>query len=428
MREKNSLKPRLEALEDRCVPATVKDVAGTLLVSNPVGNLTVQASTNSGLATVTVTDNGGTKSFSGVGKLISITGTNAANTISYTGSSNFNGDLIISTGNGDDNVTVTGPIAGNVTISSGLGNDSTSLSGTIAGNFTEHHTAGSSTLTTGPLNTVIGGNASLYGLGTLMIQGAEGVTGLTVGGNLTLSALSNSGATLSVSGAGNLTVGKSVTLTAGMGASSFALSSGTLAVGGNATFHFTDPGANTLDLSTVGAGSTIGGNLVYTGGSGVDSILFGANLAVAGNATLNTGNGNDDLSGLNSAWSVAGDLVIHEGDGNNVAATLGGTVDGNLTLTQGNGVNGTVTLVNAPTGAFVYHGGMGTNSLTLGTGATQLFTVDLFFGTGTNTLTLNDGDTVMDVSSFDPIIGSGGMDTLNQNMANITNVTFIDFP
>src|ERR1700722_9501507 len=185
---KNSSSPNLETLEQRWMPATVRDIAGALFISNPIGQLTVQAATVPGQ--VTGSDKGSTRTFGGVGRLISITGTNAADVIMYTGEPTFNGDVLINSGNGNDQITINGPIAGNVTLLSGLGSDVTTLSGTISGTLTYNHTAGTSMLGTNGA-TAIGASAVLTGLGTLALNGT-----FSVGGNLILSALHNSGARL----------------------------------------------------------------------------------------------------------------------------------------------------------------------------------------------------------------------------------------
>ena len=127
MRTKSSFRPKLEVLEDRWVPATIQLTSGILVVSHQVGPLTVAPTTTPGQ--VAVTDNTGTRTVSGVGTLIEILGTNAADTITFTGNTGFNGNLIIDGGNGDDTITL-GAAAVAASIDLAAGNDTLTL-----GNF-----------------------------------------------------------------------------------------------------------------------------------------------------------------------------------------------------------------------------------------------------------------------------------------------------
>src|SRR4051812_7324249 len=102
-------RPRLEALEQRWVPATIRVVGGVLLVSDQTGPLTITPSANAA-GVVTVSDGGkGGVTVSGVGRLIAITGTSRADSITFNGGTGgFKGDVLIRSGNGDDTVTVSG--------------------------------------------------------------------------------------------------------------------------------------------------------------------------------------------------------------------------------------------------------------------------------------------------------------------------------
>jgi hypothetical protein len=410
-------RPRLEILEERWVPATVRQIASELLISHQTGILSVAVSATAGQ--VTVKDNGHAVTYNGVGSLISITGTNSNDSITFTGGAGFNGNLLINAGNGNDMVSVTGPLPGNATVLMGLGSaDQLSLAGSIGGSLTYNHLAGGNSVTT-TAATTIGGSASFTGLGALTLTNS-----LSVGGNLVLVGVPNNGTPLAVtsSGAGSLGVGTSLAVTGSTGGTNFSMTgTGALSVGGNASFNLGN-GASTFNVSTTPA-SSVGGNLAVTGGSGVDTVTLGATLTVNGNAGITLGDGDNVLTGLSNAFTVAGDFTMTLGNGNNGTFTIGGIVAGNETLTVGNGID-KITVNNPSGGLFTFHAGNGPDpSLTLGTGAGQTWDVMLSFGTGINMLTLDGADTYSGT-----MMGSGGNDTLNQNGATLFDISLVDFP
>jgi len=448
MRSTNKgFRPRLEMLEDRWVPATVHDVAGDLLISGQTKSTLTVAAT--GVGQITVTD--GTLSpvtYSNVGSLIEITGTNLSDTIIFSGvAADFAGNLLITSGNGNDIVDLSGTVPGSVTVITGLGNDSLNLGTTsagtaafnVGGSLIYDSTYGNDTVTTTAATTV-SGNASLTGLQNLTLTSA-----LTVKGALNLTDIS-AGFPLDVTGAGALTVGEptgsgpleSLTVTGAAGADKF-LPTGVVTVTGNATFNFGQSvGASAM---TMPAGSSVGGNLTYNGGNGGDTVTFATGDSFAGNATLNLGNGGNSLV-LNEAWSVAGNLTIAEGNGGNNpfaigASTAAATVAGNLSITQGNGTNGKVTVWYPPAGLLIYHGGNGTDSLDLETtttpAATGVYDVYITFGTGMDTLAFDvtpggtgNGDTFVGT-----VIGNGGTNAFSQGTnanTQLIDISFINFP
>jgi hypothetical protein len=406
-------------LEDRLAPATVTDVAGVLTISNPRGALVVAVQSASGK--VSVQDNGGSAViYSNVGTQISITGNNLPSPngdITFTGNTGFNGNLLINSANGAKTVLVntaaTAITNGNVTLIEGPGNSTTDLAGRIGGTLTYSHALGANTLaTTGTVS--VGGNATISNANIVNLP-----TAVTVGGSLSISGQTSGGTALNVTDTLDLTA-KSLSVTGGGGSSSFADTAGVLTIATSATFNNVLSTSGTVNLSPA-AGSFIGTNLYYTGGAGVDAVTLGANLIVGGNANINTGQGIDDLSGLNNAWTVGGNMSITEGNGDEGAFTVGGTVGGGLTISQGNGNNGQVTVANAPSGLMMYTGGNGTDSLQLGNTANPAtWNVYLTFGTGTNTLTLNPSGLDTYTGTLN---GSGGNDTFVQNGNTLVNFT-----
>src|SRR5439155_27328616 len=130
---------------------------------------------------------------------ISITGTNLADTITFTGNTGFNGNVLVNSGNGNDVVTLNtgaaGITNGSVTVLTGLGNDVLNLAGAIGGSLAFADTAGKNDGNV-TAATKVGGSASLVGLGTLTLTGA-----LTVGGGLTITSSLTTGTPLVVTGA-----------------------------------------------------------------------------------------------------------------------------------------------------------------------------------------------------------------------------------
>ncbi len=425
---KKGFRPRLEALEERWVPATVKDVAGNLLISNQNGPLTVTVSTTV-VGQVTVKDNGSAVTYSSVGSLIEITGSNLADGITFHGNAtDYTGNLIVSGGNGADTVTLDGggarPLRHHERQRHSvveLGADTNNLNGAIGGSLTYNDTYGNDTVvTTGA--TTVGGNASLTGLQNLTLTSP-----LTVKGSLTITNLS-AGFPLNVTGAGALSVGtasnvfQSLTVTAAGGANVWH-PTGAVTVTGNANFNLAGSSSNTFFMSAVG--SSVGGNFYYQGGYGTNAVTI-ANTDFAGNATINTG-GATTLTLAATTWTVAGNLTINEGNAANAAFTVGGLIAGNETITQGNGVNGTVTISTTPAGLFTYHGGNGTDSVDLEGLAGSVYAVYITFGTGTNTLAFDTANTGITFLGY--VSGSGGTNTFTQGaLDTIIQMSFINFP
>ena len=270
------------------------------------------------------------------------------------------GDNLFISGTSDirGNVNTTG--VDNVTVGESVSNDST----TIRGN----------------LNV-----SNALSLNELVVQ----VYG-TVGGNVAVEGSSASGAFLP----DELILGSPTTPTT---------------VGGNVTANLT---AFQNDEFDVAAGSTIQGNVAYSGVgasdvnlngsvqgdavlslSGADNVVSSGALSASfgGNVQIQAGDGNNDLSQFNP--TIAGNLKIGLGNGNNVVG-FGGTLNGGtLTSTLGNGTNNvTLTTATGPYG-LIAHFGSGANTLSYD--ADQVSSTDIEFATHVGMVdTLNQSGTI----------------------------------
>jgi hypothetical protein len=404
----------LEILEERWLPATVRDVVGDLIITNPQGALTVTVTGTAGQ--VIVSDSSGSTTYSHVNVLISITGTQGNDSITFQGGAGFKGNVLINSLDGNDFISVTGPIGGSLTLLSGAGNTTTDLSGTIGGTLTYHHGSGPNLLHIVGATTV-GGGASISGLGTLLRSAS-----FTVNGNIGLSGNPTSGIPLLGTDVGNLTINGNLYLTGGRGPASFTVT-GLLQIKGNLGINFILASSGLLNLNGVQPGSFIGGDLVYAGGAGSDTVLLGTNLTVGGDALLNLGSGVGTYSSA-VGDQISGSLFMNMGNFNN-KFTMNGLVAGDVFLTVGNG-NNTVTMNTAPAGMFDFFGGNGTNTISLGTATTPwVFEVYFQFGNGTNTLTLTSADTLSGT-----IVNHSALshDNLIQNGALLLDLYFQDYP
>ena len=85
--------------------------------------------------------------------------------------------------------------------------------------------------------------------------------------------------------------------------------------GNTATFDMSAGGNNTFVAGDHAAMSS--GSLVYTGGSGDDTLTFGADLGGRrGSVSLDLGGGNNSVVALNGAASDFGEIVYSGGSGN----------------------------------------------------------------------------------------------------------------
>ena len=440
IKRRGLLRPNLEVLEDRTVPATYRLVAGTLFISNQTGILTLTAT---GGTSVTAQDGAGPLlTFTGIGN-INITGTNLANQVKFDTTTTFNGNFFFNGGNGNDSVTIAGgKMLGNVTFQGGLGDDFAQFNAdgnTIGGNALFVDQAGNDKL---DISGTVLGSVTANGANLITVGGTGAAAG--IGGNATFT---NTGDGFAVSfktiNAPAVNFGKDLTVTTGSGADSVTFgTAGTATVGGRATFNLGE-GANTF---TTVATASFNGNFSLSGGAAVDTVtidatsvfngnfttnlgdgdnVYNTNTAftVAGNATLNAGNG---VNGMLGFGNVAGDLSINFGSGAN-NFTINRTVGGNANINLGNGNNVTVFAAGTSSvgGTVHYRSGNGNNLLQFN--QTQTYLLDVVFGNGDDTLA-----SVAGTPTFTGLIDGGGRVTANtftQGGAILSpNLTIKNFP
>jgi hypothetical protein len=149
-----------------------------------------------------------------------------------------------------------------------------------------------------------------------------------------------------------LWVGRDLLISGGSGSDTVSLNSPDAAeVDRNATFNL-GAGSNTLEFLGNDVSEErylFGGNLTYSGGAGDDTLTAEGPVAIAGNMTVNLGNGMNDvdiqlteLATDNDVLDIAGNLVIDGGSGED-AVTLGGgdgvSITRNITFNLGAGMN-----------------------------------------------------------------------------------------
>lgn len=413
MRSKHTVRPSLEALENRWVPATIKLVGGNLFITNQTGLLMVQTTATPGK--FEVTDAGKTVTISGVGGLVSITGTNKADVIQFrANASAFAGSLLINTGNDIDTITLqataVGGIGGNVTILPGLGSDTTAVSAAsrVGGSFRVSDPAGiNSFINTSGLT--VGADLSVAGVTPFVSFAA-----LTVGGRLAVS--STSGASnLGLTFMGTTTIRRDLDIFSTASSTGVNLS-GTMTVGGNVNLRL---GQN----SAVAAGSavTVAGNLNYVGGEGTDSVTIASGFALGGNAYFALGGGVNVVDIAPTAL-VGGDLSITGGNDTNIITTLG-NINGDVSVSVGNGSNGTI-IGGTVAGMIRYRGGNGSEGLTVAPAVPATVLVDAVFGTGTATFSL-----ISNATLIGRVVGTGGSYTFVQGGATLLGpLAFVNFP
>jgi hypothetical protein len=429
----------IESLEDRWVPATVRVMGGTLLISNPtlVGGMSNVTITQTAPNSFQVVD--GSKSVTATGiSNIQFTGSNGADTVTLDlNGMVYTGGFVANTGKGNDTVSVIsstagGAVNGNVTILTGAGNDSVAINDggggslSIGGNIQVVNSQGTDSFSMSGANaTTVGGNLQITGVANVQIgrSGAVAINGSLIIQNDLLSTPSN----ITVGGGsevGATTVGKDVRIDTGSGADSVTFDSVDLNGHGGSTQISTGAGNDSMTFDPGFAGATVHGNFSLTEGSGHDMFAVTSSptspVSLQGNASVDLGDGDNTLTTSDAGFAVAGNLSVNLGNGNDMIGLAGAAVGGNLNLDLGNG-NDTATLGNAPGGLLDYHSGNGTDSLTLTPTEDGAWNVLMNFGTGSDTLTLNGSgnQTLSGTIDFD---GLPGGNALNQG----TNWSLVD--
>jgi hypothetical protein len=389
----------LELLEDRLVPANVTFVNGTLLISASQGELALALTVQqTAVNTFQVTDHATLMAtFGGVSDL-RITGGNGANSVAVdTNGLVYAGIVYVSTGGGNDTVTVNGgastggTFAGSVSLTDAGGNNTVTIGGAggvthVAGNLnvrgfnnvqwvngSNDIYGGSVSFSAGtnanPLllneGVVAGSEIATVGGNVLINGGASGSTvflrGMTVGGNMIASmagsALAANEFAVSSSASSVTTVNGTLIYTAGTGlGDTVDLRSGVQ--NGNVLLNLQGTTENVL-LASFGATPTvIGGNLTVIAGNG-NVTITGNTSQITGSASFFFGNGNDTVS-FDASGSLGGPLNWFSGNGND-QLILAGSQTYRVHAVFGNG-NDTFTLNNAAallTG--LVQGGTGTN-------------------------------------------------------------------
>jgi hypothetical protein len=412
-------RPSLESLESRWVPATIRLVAGNLFVSNQSAvALTVETTGVAGQ--IKITDGAKVVTVNGVGSLISITGTNKLDVISFRADAGgFAGNVLINAQNGSDTIALRAAsaagIGGNVTVLGGNGDDVVGIGATtlIRGGLMVSDNVGSNQFLPAAALTVRG-NLSLLGCNKLVSPNP-----IDVGGSMTLrSSRTIVPGTYNYS-LGQLTVAKDVTFITGPERDLIFIDNLT-SIGGNCTFDVGD-GANGLSLGG-SAAVDIGGNLTYRGIRGGAVAL---NLVtIGGNTTIDTAEGAAFSDTTSSVYS--GNLSFIHGNRSSFTG-IAGTVAGDLNWTVGNSavpLDHELFLTGPVGGKIRVRAGNGTNIVRLLPTAARTDNVDMLFGTGTNTLILNS-----DLTLTGTVVGTGGTNTFTQNGATLLpTLQLINFP
>ena len=372
MRKRSLVPLALEQLEDRWVPATVQLTNGTLFISNPLiengtTNLTLLR-TSAGQ--FSVIDSGVNLGKYSVGDNVVVLGSNAKERILVEMNGNsYDGNLFVSSGNGNDTVTVNvlaagdSTIGGNVTLLTGLGKDDVQMNSaspnalTVGGSLLASASGGPSTLQigNGERPTTINGDVTVNGFAdqgrTEAVTIGDGAAD-SIGGQLSVTnqSANNVSVMLGTELAG-ITVGNGLDVNTGAGNNTVTiegdLPANRTTINGDTHLNLGD-GIDFFDVAgdgnTAGGHSTVfNGNVYYKAGNGADSINLASEFpglgafgtTINGNLSIDLGDGNNFMGlvgfsgGLNfPVMTISGDLNVQAGNGNNqfdMGGQLGGT-------------------------------------------------------------------------------------------------------
>lgn len=435
----------LEGLTDRVVPAVsgISFLNGSLSVrlDNQGGTLTVLGGSATNASNFQLKYNGsavGSASGYNVTNAITIMGGNGDDTVAFEAQAaaayRIPGNLTINLGNGNDTITSKGAftVNGSANINVGNGNDTIDLSlnaatdtTTINGSLTANMLAGNDTfradtgsLTVNGFTTINGGNQISFSTGTNLFNSVT----LNSSFGETIGNSVDLGDTTTIRG--NLVfIGGSFVDTVGIDGSSI-LGNATLNLGQGAG---TPAGNQTVTLSN-SAATTINGNLTVLSGNGVDEIIFdtGADTVVGGNVTLNLGNGNNNISldGNGAGSIIGGSLTILTGTGDDTV-TIGASgtfsINGSVSISLGNSNTGNITTITTTLigGNLSYTGGTGSDTVEFDTGDSVVSgRVSANMGGGQDTFTIAAGATSFGALYLDFGVGSGPDAFNNASTAN----------
>ena len=441
-----TMRPEMELLEDRTVPATLRLLSGSLYISNPVNaggatNVELRAVANNQFE---VYDNGAKIATVNVGGTIYYTGSNLPDTLTVNlQGNNFTGNLTATMGNGNDAVDVFatgGALLGNVNVQTGYGDDTVNLNsngaamnfgGTIA--VTDQLGVDTVNLGNAAAATNFLGNVQLSGVNT--VNAGQGQADLIARDLSVLSLTEN--VPLSVTFADNFAVngrttvrGTSAADAVILGVNSFGGAAEFLLGSGDDAFTLTADGATfngnlTLDLG-LGSNSidlapafTVGGSMTLRN-AGSALATTSINGTINGSFTVELGDGDYSLSTADTAL-VGGNFSIRAGNGTSTFG-LQNTTGGDLSVILGNGSGNSTQIFGPATigGRLIYRGGNGGTALspnTLVLGASGLYNLDVLFGSGDDCLTFAGAG----ISLTGRADGGGGIDGLGDT----TNVTLL---
>ena len=236
---------------------------------------------------------------------------------------------------------------------------------------------------------------------TLTGTTADGViVPLSIEGNLTVNLLGTTAAGVNTLRLTDTQVGGNLVYTGGAG-TDVVMVQGSLLVGGNATLNM-GAGENLFDASMNHQETVVRGNLIYTGGVGVDRLLSNGLIEVGNNATLNLGGGNNVISftaGADEALAVGGNLLIRANGGDDQVTFTGGqgvAVGGNATIALAGGANMLSVLDGSGMsvmGNLLYTGGIGIDTIIIEELLSVARNATFTLGAGNNVLSITRDDT-----------------------------------
>lgn len=392
--------PRVEMLEDRTTPATLRLIGGNAFISNPATS--TLSLTATGINTFNLTDGALSVNFT-AGGTVFITGSNKADTINFDVAGNsFTGSLFVQGCNGNDTINIFssvdgGELRGNVTAITGRGNDTLNLNNTAAtamtfrGRIQALNTVGNDVINLGNATgvTTFLGDVLSTGFSDVNVGfGAADVYGRDL-----IVRLLHQTQPLDVFMDANITFGRDVTI-------------------------YGTPLADTVNIL---GPDTIGRNLNISLGVGNDFIIVsdvdvfaGGPLTVQGNFNLDMGQG-DNSYDLDDPFQVFGDMNIWGGNGQNFVNNFNGSTGGDLRAFFGNGDNNINLATTGLTiaGDFHYTAGNGFNAIGFAD-VVIAGMVDIHLGNGNNVVT-----------AIDPAVFGGTFNLQTGNGDN--NLSFVYF-